>query len=125
MNPRDPANVQGCIDPEISFTKTKLVPHVPKIKTRLTHSAESGKSLILLPQTKLDCFGGENHYGPALVRHIACSRLRRYDWSEYAFHFVIVVTRPEECQLRSELLNLAAVRHLRGWKRRCALADEI
>jgi hypothetical protein len=24
-----------------------------------------------------------------------------------------------------ELLNLAAVRHLRGWKRRCALADAI
>lgn len=30
------------------------------------------------------------------------------------FRFVTLVTRPDECQLRPELLNLALVRHLRG-----------
>ena len=41
MKPRDAAKAKGCIDSVISFTKTKLLPHVPEMTIRLTHSAES------------------------------------------------------------------------------------
>ena len=50
MNPRDAANAKGCIDSVISFTKTKLLPHVPEMTIRFTHSVESGMFLMRLPR---------------------------------------------------------------------------
>ena len=38
INPRDAAKAKGYIDPVISFTKTKLLPHVPEITNRFVHS---------------------------------------------------------------------------------------
>jgi hypothetical protein len=43
MNPRDAANAKGCIESVISFTKTKLPPHVPEITIRFIHSVENRK----------------------------------------------------------------------------------
>jgi len=42
MNPRDAANAKGCIDSLISFTKAKLLPHVPEMTIRFIHNVESG-----------------------------------------------------------------------------------
>jgi hypothetical protein len=42
INPRNAVNAKGCTDSVISFTKTKLLPHVPAMTTTFTHSAESG-----------------------------------------------------------------------------------
>ena len=42
MNPRDAAKAKGCIDSLMSFTKAKLLPHVPEMTIRFTHSVESG-----------------------------------------------------------------------------------
>jgi hypothetical protein len=48
VNPR--AAARGCIESVISFTKTKVPPHVPEMITiRLTHSAES--DTFLAPNT--------------------------------------------------------------------------
>jgi len=58
MNPRDAANAKGCIDSVISFTKTKLLPHVPEMTIRFTHSVESGTFPMRLPQINFDCFDG-------------------------------------------------------------------
>ena len=56
MNPRDAANAKGCIDSVISFTKTKLLPHVPEMMIRFTHSVESGTFPMHLPQINFDRF---------------------------------------------------------------------
>ena len=40
MNPRDAANAKGCIASVISFTKTKLLPHVPEMTIRFVHSVD-------------------------------------------------------------------------------------
>jgi hypothetical protein len=51
VNPRAAAAARGCIASVISFTKTKLPPHVPEMMTiRLTHSAGSDTFLIRLTQ---------------------------------------------------------------------------
>ncbi len=54
MNPRDAANAKGCIDSVISFTKTKLLPHVAEMTIRFTHSVESDTFPICLPQINFD-----------------------------------------------------------------------
>ena len=41
MNPRDAEKAKGCIDSVISFTTTKLLPHVPEMTIRFTHSVGS------------------------------------------------------------------------------------
>src|SRR5882724_11813900 len=56
MNPRDAANAKGCIDSVISFTKTKLLPHVPEMTIRFIHSVESGTFPMCLPQINFACF---------------------------------------------------------------------
>ncbi len=55
MNPRDAANAKGCIDAVISFTKTKLLPHVPEITIRFIHSVENRVFPMALPQINFDC----------------------------------------------------------------------
>ena len=55
MNPRDAANAKGCIDSVISFTKTKLLPHVPEMTIRFTHNVESGMFPMRLPQINFHC----------------------------------------------------------------------
>jgi len=42
MKPRDAAKAKGCIDSLMSFTKAKLLPHVPEMTIRFTHKVESG-----------------------------------------------------------------------------------
>ena len=61
MNPRDAANPKGCIDSVISFTKTKLLPHVPEMTIKFTHNVERGPFPMRLPQINFDCFDGESH----------------------------------------------------------------
>jgi hypothetical protein len=56
MNPRDAANAKGCIDSVISFTRTKLLPHVPEMMIRFIHSVESGAFPMCLPQINFACF---------------------------------------------------------------------
>src|SRR6516164_4739251 len=63
MNPRDAAKAKGCIDSVISFTKTKLLPHVPEVTIRLTHSVETGSFSMRLRQIDFDCFDGKSHSG--------------------------------------------------------------
>ena len=55
MNPRDAANAKGCIDSVISFTKTKLLPHVPEITIKFIQSVENRKRPMSLPQINFDC----------------------------------------------------------------------
>jgi hypothetical protein len=54
MNPRDAANAKGCIDSVISFTNTKLLPHVPEITIRFIHSVENRKFPMPLSQINFD-----------------------------------------------------------------------
>ena len=58
MNPRDAANAKGCIDAVISFTKTKLLPHVPEMTIRFAHKVESGMFPMRLPQINFRCLDG-------------------------------------------------------------------
>jgi hypothetical protein len=44
MKPRDAANAKGCIDCLMSFTRAKLLPHVPEMTIRFTQRTESGTS---------------------------------------------------------------------------------
>src|SRR5438445_8306075 len=60
MNPRDAANAKGCIDSVMSFTKTKLLPHVPEITIRFTHSVESGTFPMCLSQIDFGYFDGRS-----------------------------------------------------------------
>jgi hypothetical protein len=55
MNPRDAANAKGCIASVMSFTKTKLLPHVPEMTIRLIHSVENGTFRMRLPQINFNC----------------------------------------------------------------------
>src|SRR5271154_404971 len=55
MNPRDAANAKGFIDSVISFTKTKLLPHVPEMTIRFAHNREDGKFPMRLSKIILDC----------------------------------------------------------------------
>lgn len=69
MNPRDAANAKGYIDSVISFTKTKLLPHVPEMTIRFTHSVESDMFPMRLLQNQLRLFlMGRATKGAALVR---------------------------------------------------------
>src|SRR5215469_9292771 len=43
MNPRDAANAKGCIDWVMSFTKTKLLPHVPEMRIRFNQRLGSAR----------------------------------------------------------------------------------
>ena len=61
MKPRDAAKAKGCIDSLMSFTKAKLLPHVPEITIRFTHSVESGTFPMRLLQISFDCFERESH----------------------------------------------------------------
>jgi len=61
MNPRDAANAKGCIDAVMSFTKTKLLPHVPEMTIKFTHNVDRGTFPVRLPQINFDCFDGESH----------------------------------------------------------------
>ena len=61
MNPRDAANAKGCTDAVMSFTKTKLLPHVPEMTIKFTHNVERGPFPMRLPQINFDCFDGESH----------------------------------------------------------------
>jgi hypothetical protein len=54
MNPRDAANAKGCIDAVISFTKTKLLPHVPEITIRFIQSVENRKFPMPLPLPQIN-----------------------------------------------------------------------
>ena len=51
MNPRDAANAKGFIDSVISFTKTKLLPHVPEMTIRFAHNLEGGKFPMRPPKS--------------------------------------------------------------------------
>ena len=62
INPSDAANAKGCIDSVMSFTKTKLLPHVPEMTIiRFTRSVESGTFPMRLPQINVGCFDGKGH----------------------------------------------------------------
>lgn len=63
MNSRDAANAKGCIDSVISFTKTRLLPHVPEMTTTFTYSAESDSFPMGLTHN-FDCLDdGKRHKG--------------------------------------------------------------
>ena len=55
MNPREAAKAKGYIDWVISLTKTKLLPQVPEMTSRLTHSANLETFPIRLPQISFGC----------------------------------------------------------------------
>lgn len=55
MNPRDAANAKGFIDSVGSFTKTKLLPHVPEMTIRFAHNLETGKFPMRAPKINFDC----------------------------------------------------------------------
>jgi len=55
INPRDAANAKGCIDSVISFTKTKLLPHVPEMTIRFAHSLEDGEFPMRVPKINFEC----------------------------------------------------------------------
>ena len=57
MNPRDAANAKGCIDAVMSFTKTKLLPHVPEIAIRSIHSVENRKTPMPCPKSNSAAHG--------------------------------------------------------------------
>ena len=82
MNPRDAANAKGCIDSVISFTKTKLLPHVPEITIRFIHSVENRKLPMPRPnQLQLLTAGsvwGKRSYDQ--IRSIGVSGGRRDVW---------------------------------------------
>ena len=63
MRPREAAKAKGCIDWVISFTKTKLLPHVPEMTIRFTQRAESDTFPMRLRQIDFDCFDGKSHSG--------------------------------------------------------------
>src|SRR5437899_2982288 len=50
MNPREAAKAKGYIDAVISLTRAKLLPQVPEMTSRLTHSANIETFAIRLPQ---------------------------------------------------------------------------
>src|SRR5437016_2728506 len=50
VNPRAAAKAKGYIDSVMSLTRTKLLPHVPEITSRLIHSAGVDTSFIRLSQ---------------------------------------------------------------------------
>jgi len=63
MRPREAAKAKGCIDWVISFTKTKLLPHVPEMTIKFTQRAESDTFLMRLRQVDFGCFDGKSHSG--------------------------------------------------------------
>ena len=67
MNPRDAAHAKRFIDSVIRFTKTKLLPHVPEMTMRFTHSAESGIFPMRVPQINFHCLNVGELTGEALA----------------------------------------------------------
>jgi len=55
MKRREAAKAKGYIGSVISLTKTKLLPHVPEMTSRLTHSADLENFSIRLPQISFGC----------------------------------------------------------------------
>ena len=49
INPREAAKAKGYIDSVISLKRTKLLPQVPEMTSRLTHSASLETFSIRLP----------------------------------------------------------------------------
>ena len=45
----------------MSFTKTKLLPHVPEMTIKFTHNVGRGTFPMRVPRINFDCFDGESH----------------------------------------------------------------
>jgi hypothetical protein len=63
MNPREPAKAKGYLDSVITLTRTKLLPRVPEMTIRLTHSAKLETFPMRLPQISFGCCNEGSHQG--------------------------------------------------------------